>query len=90
MKILVKSLVALVGVMLVLCITVAFVLSTKDPNDYKGWISTKFQEQTGRTLTLEGDIEMTFYPWLGMQANGVTISNAAGFGDQPFFSCRSS
>jgi len=85
MKTLVKSLVVLVGVMLVLCIMVVFLLSTKDPNDYKGWISTKFQEQTGRTLTLKGDIELTFYPWLGMQANGVTISNAAGFGDQPFF-----
>ena len=45
----------------------------------------KVQQQTGRTLALDGDIKLTFYPWLGLEANGVTLGNAAGFGDQPFF-----
>jgi AsmA protein len=54
-----------------------------NPNDHKDWISDKFLETTGRAIDLEGNIELTLYPWLGLELNQVTVSNAPGFGIEP-------
>ena len=62
---------------------VAAVLSI-DPNDHKDWIASEFHERTGRTLSLDGDLTVTLYPWLGLEADGVAMGNAPGFGDAPF------
>lgn len=75
----------LLGLLLVSLLAVVVYISTLDPNNYKGLIADKFSEQTGRTLVMDGDIRLTIYPWLGIEVNGVTIGNASGFGDQPFF-----
>jgi AsmA protein len=56
-----------------------------DPNDHKGRIIAKVEEETGRQLKLEGDIKLSYYPWLGFEVAGVTLGNAQGFGDAPFF-----
>ena len=85
MKALIKLSLYLTGLLFILVIAVVVTLATLDPNDHKDWIIAKVQQQTGRTLALDGDIKLTFYPWLGLEANGVTLGNAAGFGDQPFF-----
>ena len=50
-----------------------------DPNDYKAEIATAVEEQTGRTLTIEGDIELSVFPWLGLDIGPTQFSNAAGF-----------
>ena len=55
-----------------------------DPNDHKDRIITKVEEETGRQLKLEGDINLSYYPWLGLEVSGVTLGNAEGFGDAPF------
>ncbi len=55
-----------------------------DPNDHKDRIIAKVEEETGRTLKLEGDISISYYPWLGLEVSGVTVGNAEGFGDAPF------
>ena len=56
-----------------------------DPNDHKDRIIAKVEEETGRELKLEGDIKLSYYPWLGIEVGGVTLGNAKGFGDAPFF-----
>jgi uncharacterized protein involved in outer membrane biogenesis len=55
-----------------------------DPNDHKARIIAKVEEETGRTLKLEGDINLSYYPWLGLEVSGVTLGNAEGFGEAPF------
>ena len=55
-----------------------------DPNDYKDRIIAKVEEETGRKLELEGDINLSYYPWLGLEISGVTMGNAKDFGDKPF------
>ncbi|MEE8379647.1 MAG: AsmA family protein [Gammaproteobacteria bacterium] len=57
-----------------------------DPNDYKDKITTAVHEATGRQLTIAGDIELSFYPWLGLSLGATQLSNAQGFGDTPFAS----
>jgi AsmA protein len=55
-----------------------------DPNDHKERIAAEVRKATGRELTIEGDIELTLFPWLGASVAGVTLGNAPGFGPEPF------
>jgi AsmA protein len=55
-----------------------------DPNDHKDRIIAMVEKETGRQLKLEGDINLSYYPWLGLEVSGVTLWNAEGFGDAPF------
>ncbi|GMQ87906.1 MAG: AsmA family protein [Gammaproteobacteria bacterium] len=57
-----------------------------DPNDFKGEIATVVESETGRTLSMEGDIRLSVFPWLGLDVGPVSLSNAPGFSDQPFAS----
>ena len=34
-----------------------------DPNDFREEISTSVKNQTGRDLTIEGDITLDIFPW---------------------------
>ena len=55
-----------------------------DPNDFKEQITEKVFEKTGRALTLEGDLEWAVWPKIKLKAGPLTLSNAPGFGDEPF------
>ncbi len=59
-----------------------------DPNDYKDDITAAVKEQTGRELTIEGDLKLSVFPWLGVEMGALRLSNAPGFGDQPFASLQ--
>ncbi|PCH65369.1 MAG: AsmA family protein, partial [Gammaproteobacteria bacterium] len=50
-----------------------------DPNDYKQEISTQIEKATGRTLTLDGDINLSVFPWIALELGPLTLSNAKGF-----------
>ncbi len=81
LRIVVIVLLALVALVVVAAIALPFVL---DPNDYKEKIAQLVEDNTGRTLQIEGDIGLSFFPWLGMEMGQTRLSNASGFGDQPF------
>ena len=55
-----------------------------DPNDYKDQITAAVDDATGRTLTLEGDLELHVFPRIGILLGAAELSNAAGFGSEPF------
>jgi len=55
-----------------------------DPNDYKGQIAGLVRDRTGRELQIAGDLRLTFFPWLGVEVEGVELADAPGFGPQPF------
>ena len=62
---------------------VAFVLFF-DPNDFREEIAAKVKESTGRELVIDGDISLSFFPWLAVEVGSSSMGNAPGFGDQPF------
>ncbi len=66
-------------------VIVAGALLYFDPNEHKDFVITRVEKQTGRDFAITGNINLTYYPWLGLEADGVTLGNAAGFGDAPFF-----
>ena len=84
MKALLKLVLGLIGFVIVLVVAVGVAVATLDPNKHKDWIAAKVQEETGRTLAIDGPIALEIYPWLGVQADGVTVGNAPGFGPEPF------
>lgn len=57
-----------------------------DPNDYKDQITQAVADSTGRELTLEGDLELGLFPTIRIAVGSASLSNAAGFGDEPFAS----
>ncbi len=74
-----------VGVLLVLIIAAMIVLPmVVDPNDYKAEISEAVESGTGRTLSIAGDLELSVFPWLGIEIGQTSLSNAKGFSAQPF------
>ncbi len=81
LKILVVLIVVLV---LVVAGGAAAIVMLVDPNDYRGEIETAVRENTGRELTLGGEIGLSVFPWLGLTLNDARLSNAPGFGEAPF------
>ncbi|SMG64764.1 AsmA family protein [methanotrophic bacterial endosymbiont of Bathymodiolus sp.] len=55
-----------------------------DLNDYKTEMEVAVEEQTGRTLKIEGDLHVSVFPWLGFSTGKLILSNAAGFAEHPF------
>lgn len=55
-----------------------------DVNDYKKEIEVAVQKETGRELTIEGELNLSVFPWLGISTGKILLSNAPGF-SQPSF-----
>ncbi len=74
-----------IGGLIVLLIIVAVGLSFLiDPNQYKEKIIETVKTKTGRELRIEGKLGWSFFPWVGIQTGGLQLSNAPGFGAEPF------
>jgi AsmA protein len=54
-----------------------------DPNDFREDISTSVKNQTGRDLTIDGDITLDIFPWLAVEVGKSSLGNSPGFGDAP-------
>ena len=73
------------GGLLLLLVAAAIILPlVVDPNDFKDEISQAVESKTGRVLTIEGDIGLSVFPWLGLEIGPTSLSNAPGFSAAPF------
>ena len=82
---LLKWLFGLILVVVVLIAAAVVVLPmVVDPNDYKPQIVSAAEKQLGREFAIEQDLNLSVFPWLGIETGGVRVGNAAGFSDQPF------
>lgn len=66
---------------------VAYLAATFDPNAYKPQIQQAAKEKLDRTLKIGGDIKLTFYPTLGANLGGISLSERAS--DKEFASVES-
>jgi len=73
-KFLKYSLFGLGGLIALVLIAVAVVTVTFNPNDYKPQIVKLVKEKKQRTLHIEGDIKLAFWPKLGADLGKVSIS----------------
>jgi AsmA protein len=80
-----KRLVIAVVVLVIVAVATPFIaVQLLDPTYIKSEIASRATAATGRTMTIDGDVELTAYPWLGAKLGRVTLGNADGF-DAPFF-----
>lgn len=74
----------IVGVLAALVIVAAIVLPiVVEPNQYKGRIAQEVQKATGREFAILGDIDLSVFPWLGLEIGEIRLANAQGFGEEP-------
>ena len=68
----------LAAIVLLLIVGAIVFIATFDANEYKPLISEQVKQQTGREFTL-GDIKPSVFPWLGLELQQISLSNAQGF-----------
>ncbi|MBT6276824.1 MAG: AsmA family protein, partial [Chromatiales bacterium] len=82
MKTLLKVIAWMVGIIAVVVVAaVVLVPIWFDPNDHKDTIADAVMEYTGRKIAIEGPLELTVFPWLGVKAGAMELGNAPGFKD---------
>ena len=78
MKAIRYALYGLFGLIALIVIAAAVFILTFDPKQYKGDIERLVKEQTGRTLVLSDDIQMSIYPNLGVKIGPTTLTEKDG------------
>ncbi len=74
MKILKIAAVVIVALVVLAGGVLAYVAATFDPNDYKPQIVELVREHSQRTLKLEGDIKLAFWPGIGAELGKLSLS----------------
>lgn len=70
---------AIGALVIVAAAAVAIVVATIDPNDYKGRIADAARSATGRELVFDGDLSLSFFPWLGIAFGPMHLGNPPDF-----------
>ncbi|WP_462325767.1 AsmA family protein [Desulfoplanes sp.] len=84
MRVLKILLIASALLVLLVAVSLAALYIFVDPNDYKDDIAAVVKTQTGRELSIPGDINLSVFPWLGLEMGPVSLGNAPGFSDKVF------
>ena len=68
------------AIVALLLIVVAVIAARFDPNSYKAELAALVKDKTGRTLTLEGPLSLSFFPKLAVRAEKIALSGEGGKG----------
>ena len=60
-----------------------------DPNDYRDELEAMVEDATAREFSIDGDLSLTIFPWLGIETGRLRLGHPAGFGDDDFASVDS-
>ena len=75
-----KLVAAAIGALVILAAAaIAIVVATIDPNDYKDRIADAARSATGRELVFDGDLSLSFFPWLGVAFGPMHLGNPPDF-----------
>ncbi len=86
-KILLSILAVIILSIVIAIFTLPFFIN---PNNFKPEIIAAVKNNTGRDLTLTGDIKISLFPWTGVSTGKMTLSNAIGFQEKTFASLEES
>lgn len=82
-KVVRMSMISVIAIAGLFVAALIYFASTFDINNYKDRISKAVKDETGRTLVFKDKLSLTFFPEVGVQLGGVSLSNAKGFGEEP-------
>jgi AsmA protein len=68
------------GLVALIVLVIAIVAATFDPNKHKPEIAAAVKDKTGRTLAIEGNLALTFFPSLGIAVGKTSLSEPDGRG----------
>lgn len=76
--------VAVAALAALLIIAVVAFLLLFDPNDFREDIAQRVSTATGREFSIEGELDVSLFPWLAIEVGRTQLGNAEGFSEQPF------
>jgi len=76
-------LILLAGFLTLVVVAFAYILIGINPNDYKPEIVDQVKTNTGRELVIDGDIEWSILPSIGLKLGKIRINSPEGFPEQP-------
>ncbi len=86
----IKKLVLLVVVLVVLLVgAIVIVPGLIPPETIKAQLIERVKAATGRTMTIDGKLALKVFPFIGVEAEKVALSNPEGFDDKAFVSVES-
>lgn len=88
MKKIVKIISIFLMLLLILLAIAGFYLKQVDPNKYKAKISQYVYAKTGQVLVINGDMQWSLFPWIGLKANNLTYYNLSNFNPKIFVSAK--
>jgi len=63
-------------------------VATFDANNYKTQIIEQVETATGRDFAIDGDINLSLFPWIGLKVEGVSLGNEKGFKAKHFVAIK--
>ncbi len=76
MKALIKySLLTLLLLILLLVVAAVIIPMLVNPNDYKPQLEELVHEHSGMEMSIQGDIKLSVFPWLGFEVAGISLNN---------------
>jgi AsmA protein len=72
------------GLLALLVIAALILTQLVDPNRYRGPIERQVTAVTGRAFRLQGDIDLTFFPWLSLTTGPAALSSPRVWPYRPF------
>lgn len=79
-----KLLYFIFGVVAIIVIAAISFILLFDPNAFRDDISAEVERVTGREFVIEGEIELSYFPWLAIDVGKTRLGNAPGFGSEAF------
>lgn len=73
-----RLLLALAGLAALLMAAVAWIAATFDPDAWKPWLVEQVAQRWQRTLTLDGSIRISWFPGIGAEVGGISVSERSG------------
>lgn len=87
---LLKILLFLLGGMVVLVVAAVLIVpKIIDVQQYKPMIEEKVAEVTGRTVSLGGDLNLSLFPWVGIEFSDFQLGNPKGYSSESFVKVKS-
>jgi AsmA protein len=81
-------LVTLIGLTLLVGSAAIYFNLTIDQETIKKKAVQLVQDKTGRTLKIDGNVSLSFFPWLGVKIKNVSLNNPPNFKDKNFASAK--
>jgi AsmA protein len=77
------TLIVVAGMFALLALAAFVLTSVIDPNRYRGKVEGIVADLAGRPFVIEGDLQITWFPWLGVRIGRAHLSNPPGTAGPP-------